>query len=183
VPFTLTRSLMTILVPGGVAISPWVVLIFVHVPGMIEFYKEFQAVTTIALAGLTIVCGTFIEVVASIVEEKFDKDADPKLEVTENWYKYLASSPQPEPVGYRYLGRRVTTMYFELGMALAAMLFMVGTATNISFQLEGWACKLLVIAGGLVAGSFFSYWFAASGKRTHLLLCEVRQQLNNRIKT
>jgi len=86
-PFTLTRSLIVVLVPGIVATAPWILLIAIYFP--------------LAVGGV-------LEGIGSNLEVKWDKERDSDFDVQENWYKYLALTPSVEPVGFRYISRNVT---------------------------------------------------------------------------
>jgi hypothetical protein len=178
--FTLTRSLMTIVIPGGVVLAPWIVFVVLRYPDIADVYKDYEVATTAGLAGLLIVVGTIIEVLASFIEDLFDKTADAKMNVRENWFNYLAHKRDADLIGFGYISRRVTTMYFELCMGLAVPFSAFGIAALMTRHFEACALPTIMVTGGIV-GFLLAVLFIWAGKRTHHLLCEVRQELNTRL--
>lgn len=179
-PLTLTRSLLVVLVPGLVALAPWLLWLVREFGEVAKLYREFpQAVAAAAFAAVVVV-GSTIENINSYIEDLWDQEREPAWAVTANWYAYLARTFDHEPVGYTYLSRMFTTLYFELGMAWATAIAALGVMTLISTSLVpslGW---LGVVAGVGIAVP----WMAVkAAKDSHLVLCRGRVELNRRLKT
>ena len=176
-PVTLTRSIMTIVLPGGVALSP-IFLWLTTFPYIASLFSSHLSLILFAMFGLIIIVGSIFEIIASHLEKYFDSKCEAELNVRENWYKYLSCQFESEPIGFRYLSRRFTTMYFELGMSMAAPIFVIGVMFVHLGDVENhilWKLIYIIVAGVLCK---LFYW---SGKNTHRLLCETRYHLNKRL--
>jgi hypothetical protein len=178
-PLNLTRSILAIIIPGGVAVAPWLVLVHRAWPSLSSLYSEFPLLVNGVIFGVVVVLGTIFESFGSAKEFRWDKEIEEELGVTENWYQYLARTVDPEPVAHRYISRLVTSLYFELTMTFATMMFALGTSVIAFFS----DSRLNVFAGiGLIAaGLLFSAYFQIQAKKTHRVLCETRKELNERI--
>src|SRR5687767_13785883 len=88
-PVNLTRSILTVLVPGIVAMSPWLLALVQHTSATLGF-KEYQTLAHAGLFAAAIVVGTLCQGFGSFLERQWDKDLNKELEVNENWYAYLA---------------------------------------------------------------------------------------------
>ncbi|MDB5925454.1 MAG: hypothetical protein JWN13_4390 [Betaproteobacteria bacterium] len=126
-PITLTRSLLVILLPGFVALAPWAFWFASKVPKFDQIYKTYDILANAMLVGLAILIGCIIEIIVTHFEARWDKQRDSEFSVHANWYDYLASHP-PEPIGFRYISRRATTLYFELAMVIASPFALTGLA-------------------------------------------------------
>jgi hypothetical protein len=99
----------------------------------------------------------------------------------ENWYTYLSRQLDPEPVGFRYLSRMVTTLYFELGMLFATPIFAEGTGVAVAHFYPQRTCPIVALAN-VVAIGFIAY-FTWQARETHLVLCRTRKEINDRTQT
>lgn len=177
-PLNLTRSLLTVILPGMVAIGPWLLLAMIWFPKLADAYEEFSVPFHIAAFGLAVVAGSAFEELGSYLEKRWDNSMalqpEPKPEhdwVSRGWCAYLSKSYGGEPVVYRYLSRKVTALYFELGMMCAMPIALLGSAFLTAAVIPGANCVALFI--GLVAGLAFC-WLWRSARHTHQLLCETR---------
>jgi hypothetical protein len=177
-PTTLTRSLLVILIPGLIASAPWLIVLFQHLPDALQLLNEHESVGNAALFAIAAVTGSVIEGLASYLEVWWDRVRERDYDVTEQWFTYLSRQLDPEPVGYRYLSRMVTTLYFELCMAFAAALCALGIGFALAHIYPSHACRSLLV-GALVALGFFFY-FAKEASDTHKLLCKTRKEMNVR---
>jgi hypothetical protein len=178
-PLTLSRSLIVVLVPGLVTIAPWVLLFAMYAPRITHAYDTHVVAGNALLFALVVVVGSVLEGLGSYREERWDSQREKEFEVQENWYKYLALTPSVEPAGFRYLSRSVTTMYFELSMALAGSSLLVGVAA-ILLTLE-WV-PAYSVAGVLVGLAVFSTrFFYSQAHDSHKNLCKVRKELAIRL--
>lgn len=174
-PITLTRSLMVILVPGLIALAPWLMFVMYRWPGAAELYNRHSALANVGLFAAVVICGAAFEGLGSSLEARWDRKREAEFQVRENWFSYLARTP-PEPVGHRYISRMVTTLYFELSMAWATAIFFGACgALAMLLGLPNWAP--FVSFAFAIAGVVYFRWQASC---THKVLCETRAELNRR---
>lgn len=174
---TLTRSLLTILVPGIVAISPWLLALVQNTSATLGFDKYPSLANALVFAAAAVV-GSVCEGFGTTVEAGWDKEREGEYSIKENWHAYLAHRFETEPVGYRYLSRLVTALYFELSMLFAVPSFLFGGFILASLRFpEQWIVFALLTLLALVASGYYLHWQA---RCTHRVLCETRQELNRR---
>ena len=176
-PTSLTRSTVTVAVPGIVALSPWVLALVQHTDATLGL-KEHPTLGHAFFFAAVVVVGTICEGIGTYIESKWDTERDETLEVQKYWFHYLSSVLEKEPVGYRYLSRLVTAMYFELSMVTAVPVFAVGAGTlaALRFPVSFWGIvgATLLLAGG--AAVFFG-WQAS---QTHQVICTTRREVLKR---
>lgn len=175
-PLTLTRSLLVVLVPGIVAASPWLLWIVKEWVNAAAVYQAFPNLITALLFAIVVVLGSVFEGLSTFLEVRWDKERESKYDVTRNWFVYLARTYTTEPVGYSYISRAVTTLYFELAMIWATSLFFLGCVVLV-WRAE--AVKppiwIMLLACAIVSPLYF--WWQA--RCSHQVLCETRQRLND----
>ena len=176
-PMTLTRSLLTILVPGIVAISPWLLALVQNTSATLGFDKSTSLANALVFAAAAVV-GCVCEGFGTMVEAKWDKERESEYSIRENWHSYLAHRFDKEPVGYRYISRLVTTLYFELSMLFAIPWFLLGgfILASLRFPDHSIIFALVTLTALMVSGHYL-HWQA---RCTHRVLCETRQELNRR---
>ena len=174
---TLTRSLLTILIPGLIAIAPWLLVVVQHTEATLGFGRYPTLANALVFTSAA-VAGSLFETAGTFREVAWDKEREAEFAVQENWYTYLARTFDKEPVGYRYISRLVTTMYFELSMSLAVPLFFFGAAVSASLRfLEYWPLFGIVALGAAMVSG---YYFHNQARLSHLVICKTRLQLNAR---
>jgi hypothetical protein len=178
-PLNLTRSILSIIIPGGVAVAPWLVLVHSGWPNFSSLYSEFPLLFNGVIFGVVVILGTVFESFGSAKEVRWDKKLEEELGVTENWYRYLARTVDPEPVAHRYVSRLVTNLYFELTMKYATMMFALGASLIALFS--GSRFNILAAIGLIVSGLALSFFFETQAKKSHRVLCETRKELTDRI--
>src|SRR5262245_48225652 len=147
-PMTLTRSILGVLIPGLVAITPWLLLL-VQTTSATLGYDKYVVLANALVFSFAAVVGTVLESIGSGFEASWDREREQAFSVRENWYAYLARSFDNEPVGYRYLSRLVTTLYFELSMMMAAPLFCAGAGFLALSRFVDW--MLIIVLAMLVS--------------------------------
>lgn len=178
-PWTLTRSILAVLIPGLVATAPWFLLLASGRREVAELYGEYQVLANAVVFAAIVVAGSVIEGIGSQFEARWDRERERELNVQANWNAYLARVSDPEPVGHRYLSRMVTAMYFELGMMTAAPSLIVGSAVLLAasqLPLYPWGYLGSAVAA---VGVVIYFWRAA--RQSHRVLCEVRRHLAVRL--
>ncbi len=176
-PMTLTRSILTILIPGLIAISPWMLLLVQHTSATLGF-GEFTTLANALVFASAAVVGTFFEAQGSNLEVAWDKERDAAHQVKENWFNYLSRVVENEPVGYRYLSRLATTLYFELAMIYATPIFVFGAVILAAVRFPDFALVLFI--AGLTLAVVSGFYFHRQARCTHDVLCETRKELNAR---
>jgi hypothetical protein len=89
IPTTLSRSTVTILVPGTVALSPWLLLLVQHTSATLG-YKDYATLANAMVLAGVIVTGSICEGLGTFVELHWDCKRESELEIKENWHKYLS---------------------------------------------------------------------------------------------
>jgi len=176
-PTSLTRSTVTVLVPGIVALTPWLLALVQHTDATLGFKDYPTLAHAIFFAGI-IVTGTLCEGLGSYIESRWDTEREEKFQVKENWFKYLGTVVEHEPVGYRYLSRLVTAMYFELAMLSAAPLFLLGVGLLAYLRFSQLHCLVVVATLLCIVGAIV--FFAWQACITHRVICETRQEVMRR---
>lgn len=178
-PTTLSRSLLTILIPGLIAICPWLLVIVQNTPAMLGFGKYDMLANALVFCAATVV-GSICERIAACLEHRLDGEREAQHKVQENWSDYLYRKVDPEPVAFRYLSRLVTHLYFELGMLCAAPSFILGSVVLAWHYVPNLCVPLAIVGQSLAVGSCCFFYTQARG--THLLLCKTREELNKRLR-
>ena len=183
-PLTLTRSLLTVLIPGMVAVAPWLLLLVLQHQVLIDWYKRYPLPLHVSSFAVVVILGATLEGIGSYIEHKWDrshaKKQPPSYQnedwVAKDWFSYLSRSfGDSEPVGYRYLSRKVTTLYFELGLMLAAPISILGLSRLY------WHLAPDKFFSGFVVAVFSIIAFMVFRKLardTHCVLRESRHYIN-----
>lgn len=176
-PMTLTRSLLTILIPGLVAIAPWLLALVQNTSATLGFDKYPSLANTLVFAAAAVI-GSICEGFGTNLEAGWDKEREGAYSIKDNWHAYLSHRFDAEPVGYRYISRLVTTLYFELSMLFAVPSFLVGGCLLASLRFPDLLVVFAIIClAALIASTHYLHWQA---RCTHRVLCETRQELNRR---
>jgi hypothetical protein len=175
VPTTVTRSVLTVLVPGLIAVAPWLLTLVQHTQATFGFDK-YPTLAHLMLFASVVVVGSIFEGVGSLLEVYWDKKLCSEMDVEGDWYSYLAT--KDSLVGHRYISRLVTTLYFELSMMLSVPTFIAGASVLavLRFSSLTWWSLILFGAGAITVACYF-YWQANT---THRVLCTTRRELRVR---
>jgi len=177
-PATLDRAVLTVLIPGLVAVAPGLLVLVLWTDANLGFEKY----TTIAhtmLFALIAVVGSVFQSVGSFLEVRWDQEREASHCVDLNWFAYLSRILPVEPVGYRYLGRLVTSLQFELAMMFASPIFMVGTAALIALRFREHSTCVWIASPIFIVGAPAFFWWQA--RTTHEVLCRTRRTINERL--
>jgi hypothetical protein len=170
---------MVIILPGLMAILPWALWLASKVEKLDALYTTYGVLANALLVGVGILVGAIAESALTNLEVRWDNERENEYQVTENWYAYLALQPIHEPVGFRYISRTVTTMYFEMSLMVASPPALIGLSVlTFNRQYPLWWLYPIAFSAGAVYCAFFFYKCA---KDTHLVLCKVRRELVKRI--
>lgn len=184
-PLTLTRSFFAIILPGLAMVGPWVLVVLLSYPSLGALYKEFSVPAQVSAFALVVTVGAIAEAVGNYVEKHWDNmvaaKAMPSCEeetwLDRDWLDYLSQSfGDGEPVGFRYLSRKVTELYFELGMMVAAPIGLFGLAFTLRTHVSHSICV------GVFASLASFFLFFKFAKDTHCVLFDTRYKLMARIR-
>lgn len=123
----LFRPLVTLVLPGGVASAPYLILAACLIPSVRTFGHEYPS-TSVAIALACIVgIGLVLEDVGSRIEYRWDKRLNKRhADHLVTWDKYLQLKMRDEIVGQRYLRTLLVRLKFELAMVPAWLAFGIG---------------------------------------------------------
>ena len=184
-PLHLSRSLLTVILPGIVATAPWLLFLLTDVPALQNWYLTHAFPVHVAAFAIAVTTGALFEGVGSYIECLWDQSMSsesvpvvaPDNWVLRDWYAYLGKAfGSAEPVAYRYLSRKVTALYFELGMMQAIPIGLVGLGALTQLLFPEHHGFLLLFVGLAFVAVFVFFKFAND---THGVLCETHYFLNN----
>ena len=148
------RVLAGVIVPGAVALVPWLFVATAWYPAVGEWLFKNQALSNATLLLLVFCIGMVCENLGSRVEFRLDKQHGAQDKA---WSEYL-TQPRDQLVGHGYISSLVTRLKFELGMFVALIAAIPGVAIlSIYFAAlpADAASVLLVLAVGGI--SYFLY--------------------------
>jgi hypothetical protein len=174
-PTTLTRSLLTVIIPGLVAVAPWLVLLVQYTSATLGADENVVLANALIFA-FVVVAGSTCEGLGTYLEHRWDKQLEATHQVQEHWLRYLSYSGEREPVAFRYLSRLVTTLYFELSMLFATPVFVGGATLLAVMRFPVQRCWIVPL-GVAVAVSSIAY-FRFQARQTHEGMCNVRKLIN-----
>jgi hypothetical protein len=123
------RPVVTTLIPGFVAITPFFFLIIKSSSMLTKLMNDNIGLTTGVFILIAITVGLLLEDIGSEIEVRWDaciqKD-DSSIKVNDDWYKYLRTTFDIEPIGQRYLRTMTMRMKFELAMVPALLFAIIG---------------------------------------------------------
>lgn len=172
------RPLVTLAVPGTIAIAPFILVLGHYVPSVATFWSQHPNAFAVLIVLVVAAAGFIIDDIGANIECYI---WDPLLtrhnaaHVT-NWHKYLKLELSDELVGQRYLRHKFTQLKFELAMATALPIFWSGlmwlNGIYAMWSRAGVALVTIVIAGGSAYLLFESWQTASVLARTRALILE-----------
>jgi hypothetical protein len=121
------RPLTTVVVPGAVALGPFVLLLEDYVPSVKQFAEGNHSGFGLVLLIAILAAGLVLEDLGSWIEVCWDgclKRKHPSREKV--WGEYLQLKTGSEIIGQRYLRTLLLRLKFELSMAPAVLAFAIG---------------------------------------------------------
>jgi hypothetical protein len=117
------RPLVTLLIPGAIAISTWFVGLLWHFHDLQTLVHNNHAEADLVLVLAMTFVGLVLEDLGARVESWMDsRREDRSGEQFDNWYAYLRTAFKADPIGRRYLRTLVLRLKFELGTAFAMLI-------------------------------------------------------------
>jgi len=168
------RPLVTIVIPGAMAISVWFVVLLQKFTKLYDLAVGNHAETTLLLALCSVAAGLLIEDVGSRFESRYldgRLGAQPDFSAhSEEWKQYLRLVFKIEPVGQRYLRAILLRFKFELGTAIALLSSGIGLPlTTLTF------CKALTCSAAFIAAA--AYLLFVEARSSHRLLSKIRHEI------
>jgi hypothetical protein len=116
------RPLVTLLIPGAIAISTWFVGLLWHFHDLqILVHHNHTDAALVLLLAMTF-AGLVLEDMGARVETRWDRRKDKQDgKHVDNWYAYLRTAFKADPIGRRYIRTLVLRLKFELGITLAML--------------------------------------------------------------
>jgi hypothetical protein len=122
------RSVVTIIIPGLVATSPFLALVARYCPWLSEFVRQNAGLSSLALLLIAMTAGHVIEDLGSRIEAHF-WDACLKRRnkrFIQEWKDYLRLAFEHEPVGQHYLKTILLRFKFETNLAVSLIVSLLG---------------------------------------------------------
>ena len=164
------RPLVTLFLPGMLAVCPWIFAVGSLYPRAATFAGEDRLETTILVVLAALFIGLLCEDVGSELELVWDKRLDARNgQHTQEWYDYLRLTFQAEPIGHRYLRTILLRFKFELGTSIGAALSLLGI-----WWLPITYGNRAILSGVVLAILAFCYHEAHKG---HELLSRIRHEI------
>lgn len=121
------RPLVTLFVPGCIAVAPHIVVANYYAKQVGEFWDKYPSAFTFLAVIFVLAAGLTLEDIGMAIERLWDRLLEKsKPGHIEQWHEYLQLDIDDEIVGQRYLRQIRTWMRFELAMVPALLSFAVG---------------------------------------------------------
>jgi hypothetical protein len=172
------RTLFIYIVPGAIALLPWLCLFVHEVQGTVGYADKHQALAAVVLVILCLSVGKLLDGLGTywevdVNDARLAKDpAFPNF--SEDWSRYIRTAFVHEPVAVEYIQNLTQTLKFEINAGVGFAFFALGqlplkfVLTHFSvYHVTGFAI------GGLGA-SAFAFW---SSYGTSRVLALVRKWL------
>lgn len=122
------RPLVTLVIPGAVALAPYILVVSYYFPQVVTFWNEHPSAFVAILVVCVVATGLFLENLGSTIEwNVFDEILDRRdSSHKSDWEEYLQLWLMDEVVGQRYLRQSLIRMKFELSMIPSLFFFLCG---------------------------------------------------------
>lgn len=139
------RNLVAIVVPGGIAIAPYLLVSAYYYPTLSRAFGEYQLLISALILFLVIAAGHILENLGSMIEARiWDSMLEGRsTEHLTTWRKFLLLAPRHECIAHGYLRTILLRMKFELSTSVALIIAWMG-----AMWLDA---KLVLLSPGAVA--------------------------------
>jgi hypothetical protein len=173
------RPIVTLLIPGALAISSWLIALAWRFPG---FKAAMMAHTTEAywVLGFVITAlGILIEDCGARIELHFDRLANQRTDGKhdEQWRGYLRTAFVVDPIGRGYVRSLVLRLKFQLGILLGSIVAGLGVVWLIFLGMDWRGGILLIILAAANAA-----WHYHAVHDVHHALADNRANLDGNIR-
>jgi hypothetical protein len=158
------RPLTSIIIPGSIAIGPYLFVIYRHFPGLALFAQNYSILFLFVVFASATAAGLVLEDIGGLIEDFWDCVLNKKQKDRKQyWHDYLKLKINDEYIGQRYLRTVHVRFKFELSTIPALLIFLPGfiwvNSLFILFQFWPmfWLCTTtLATAGYLTYESYDS---------------------------
>jgi hypothetical protein len=168
------RPLVTIVIPGAMAISVWFVVVLQKFTQVCALAEANHTETTLLLVLASIAAGLLVEDIGSRIESRYlDKrlGKQPAFSThSEEWNQYLRVVFRTEPVGQRYLRAILLRFKFELGTSIALLSSGLGLLLTSLAPWKALAWFVVFIAAA-------AYLLLVEATSSHRLLSKIRHEI------
>ena len=172
------RPLVTLLIPGAIALSTWFVGLLWHFAGLRALVYNNHAETGFMLFLAVTFAGVVLEDCGAHIETQFDGIRDEKDgKHIDAWYAYLRTSFKADPIGRRYVRTLVLRLKFELGVAFGSLSAGAGILWLWYLGLSGVSVAIFeLLCLAFAAYGFYEGWSThyALAINRHNLLQDIR---------
>ena len=122
------RPITTWVIPGSIAIAPYVLVLAFHVPQVASFLKASPSAAAAVITICVLSAGLILDNFGSSIESGWwDRLLQRRYPNHLNdWHRYLKLRINDEIIAHRYLKTILMRMKFELSMAPALLIFWIG---------------------------------------------------------
>jgi len=170
------RPLTTVVVPGSIAVAPYVLVLGHYVPLVFSFWTAHPSAFVALIAISIFTAGLVLDNFGTHYEVSFIDRRLQKCDAThdETWRAYLGLRIKDEFVGQRYLRLKVERLKFELSMAPAMLSFAIGLFwLQCLHEIWRWPGFILLFAVLLLG----AYYFLREAHKTACVLADTRKIL------
>jgi hypothetical protein len=173
------RPLATLLLPGAVGLTTWVIAVMWRFPVLKNLAAENHTETGFILFFAMVFAGMVFEDFGARWEVLLDYRADGRTDGqhTKNWNAYLQIAFKSDPIGRRYARALVLRLKFELGVVFGMISAGLGL---IWLGVLGLRCSVLISCGLLCLS--FAVWGLIEASDTHKVLSKTRAALLGTIR-
>lgn len=175
------RPLTSLVVPGSVALAPFILLCQNYSQGIQGFATKNQGAYAVVLFIAVLFAGLVLEDIGGHLEVRIadQLEASDKLNAVspthkEIWHSYVKLNTQDQIIGQRYLRTIVTRFYFELSATPALVIFLLGfhwLNFRLPFISSGGSIVVSVIVFALI------YFLYTEAKRSASVLSTLREAI------
>lgn len=167
------RPLTTLIIPGALAVSPYVALLWIRHPTLARFADSHPTLSGTLLVLLTLAAGHLLEDAGSALERHWDarRERDNPGHREARWLPYLQLRIPEDRVGQRYLRTLLVRMKFELSLFWALLAFLPGF-WMVRMQVGFWSTGLTAAFTGFLL--LLMAWVARESYLSCASLDEVR---------
>ena len=168
------RTIVVVLIPGGLALSPFLMTAFISNDHLSEFYGNHPNFSAFLLVTCAIAAGLIIENFGSCLEKEIDQRLErdnPKH--MSDWWAYLSVTFEKEPIGQSYLRTILLRLKFELSMFFSLIIFSIGLIITSAIL-----CTFnLYILFAIVLATPLAFYLKHEAYNSCKLLAKVRAKL------
>lgn len=172
------RPIVTLLIPGGLTASSWLVGILWTYPKLKDLMGRNATESALIITLIMIALGLVCEDIGAQIEASLDRRADASNSgrFQQTWNAYLRTAFVADPVGRRYIRTLVLRLKFELGCFVALIPALGGVIWLCFIALS---CTTAIVLIALGVG--FAMYFKSEAASTHSLLADTREEMTRTI--